>query len=49
MDRPTKVVIGVALTVCVICVAIGIYYFRWYGVDTSVVNDSSYPSVGGTR
>jgi hypothetical protein len=49
MDRPTKAVIGAALTVCAICVVIGFYYFRWQGVDTSIVNDPGYPSAGGVR
>ena len=49
MDRPTKAVIRVALAVCVICIALGFYYFGWQGVDTSVVNDPNYPSAGGVR
>jgi hypothetical protein len=49
MDRPTKAVIGAALTICVICIVIAFYYFRWQGVDTSVVNNPDYPSAGGMR
>lgn len=41
--------IGAALAICVICIVIGVYYFRWQGVDTSIVNALGYPSVGGIR
>lgn len=44
MDRPTKAVIGAVLTVCLICIVVGVYDFRWHGIDASVVNDRNYPS-----
>lgn len=41
--------IGAALAICVICIVIGVYYFRWQGVDISIANALGYPSVGGIR
>ncbi|CAB3639010.1 hypothetical protein LMG24238_00106 [Paraburkholderia sediminicola] len=49
MGRPTKKMIRVALAICTICVVIGVYYFRWQGVDTSIANAPDYPSAGGIR
>ncbi|MFM0100862.1 hypothetical protein PQQ87_35070 [Paraburkholderia nemoris] len=49
MGRPTKKMFGAALAICVICIVIGVYYFRWQGVDTSIANDPDYPSAGGIR
>jgi hypothetical protein len=49
MGRPTKKMIGAALAICVICIVIGVHYFRWQGVDTSVANDPDYASAGGIR
>ncbi len=49
MSRPTRKLVVVALTICVICIAAGIYYFKWQGVDTSIVNDPDYPSVNSVR
>lgn len=49
MGRPTKKMIGSALAICVICIVVGVYYFRWQGVNTSIANDPDYPSAGGIR
>jgi hypothetical protein len=49
MGYLTKKMIGTALAICVICIVIGVYYFRWQGVDTSIVNTPGYPSGGGIR
>jgi hypothetical protein len=49
MSRPTRKLIVVALTICAICIATGIYYFNWQGVDTSIVNDPDYPSAVSVR
>ncbi len=43
MDRPTKIVIGLIVALCVICIGLGIYHFNWQGIDTSAVNDR-YPT-----
>ena len=44
MDRSTKAVIGIVVALCVICIALAIYYFNWQGIDTPVVNDRDYPT-----
>ncbi|WP_186310657.1 hypothetical protein [Paraburkholderia sp. BCC1886] len=49
MSRPTSKLIVVALTICVMCIAIGLYYFKWQGVNTLIGNDPAYPSAGGMR
>jgi hypothetical protein len=49
MDCSTRKMIGAALAICVICIVIGVYYFRWQGVDISIANALGYPSVGGIR
>jgi hypothetical protein len=33
MNRPTRILIAIALTVCLASIAAGFYFFKWQGSD----------------